>query len=244
MNILDNPEVNDPQLQKLVKLLKLWLIKNEIDGDTHFYSIAEWRERGEDYLNESDLVITTEGGLNFKLNYGDTEEFDDLVNSFGYYYEMGHSWNLGFYKLEDEETVSIAKTYSQKLRDPRWIKKRDTIKERAGFKCEDCNNEQNLQVHHCYYLYDFEPWEYPYDALRCLCAQCHKKREVAERILRGNLAALKTSQLEDLTLLTNTGLYWYPEKQMFDFINCIGPDRALMKEKFEELLLHKTDNQY
>lgn len=70
------------QLDKLKKMLMFWLKKNGLDTDTHFYTAVEWKEQGEEYHNDAELVITTEGGLNFILNWGDSSEFRDLVDSF------------------------------------------------------------------------------------------------------------------------------------------------------------------
>ncbi|WP_438711025.1 hypothetical protein ACSTS3_21185 [Aquimarina muelleri] len=36
----------------LLESIKLYIRKNELDGDTHIYTIEEWKERGEDYLND------------------------------------------------------------------------------------------------------------------------------------------------------------------------------------------------
>lgn len=115
--------MND-QLNKMIKMVKIYLKKNGLDGDTSFYTIEDWKKRKEPYLNDSEFVIITEGGLNFILNYGDADEFYELVNSFGYYFEFGYSWNLGFYQYDEEEKQHSISTYSQKLKDGRWQKKR------------------------------------------------------------------------------------------------------------------------
>lgn len=229
------------QQEKLIKMLKLWLRKNELDGDTSFHSIEDWIESGEIYHHEADFIITTEGGLNTMLNYGDSEEFYDLVDSFGYICELGHSWNLGFYF--DEEIDSAEKTlrtYGEKLRDARWQKKRTHILKRAHHRCEDCNSKDNLEIHHCYYLYGFEPWEYPFDSLRSLCRECHEKRGLAEYILRGKIASLKTNELNSLIHLISTGLYWYPRKEIFKLLRSFTYNQKKTKKIFKDLLTKKT----
>jgi hypothetical protein len=67
-------------------------------------------------------------------------------------------------------------TYAEKLRDPRWKKLRQKIIDREQGRCEFCPNVQELplHVHHEYYEYGREPWEYPPDSLRCVCEDCHK----------------------------------------------------------------------
>ncbi|HEX7531460.1 MAG TPA: hypothetical protein VF333_09970 [Pyrinomonadaceae bacterium] len=73
------------------------------------------------------------------------------------------------------------KTYAEKLRDPRWQRKRSQIMKRADFKCEDCGNTTDMQsVHHCFYIAGREPWEYEDNELRCLCEICHEDRAIIE----------------------------------------------------------------
>lgn len=64
--------------------------------------------------------------------------------------------------------------YSDKLKDPRWQKKRLEILNRDGFKCLACGDTNNtLHVHHCYYVKGRDPWSYGDRALKTLCSQCH-----------------------------------------------------------------------
>jgi len=63
--------------------------------------------------------------------------------------------------------------YSEQLRDPRWIERRKEIIEKAGCKCEKCESENNLQVHHGMYMKGKLAWEYPDELLYCLCGTCH-----------------------------------------------------------------------
>lgn len=65
-------------------------------------------------------------------------------------------------------------TYSQKLRDPRWQKKRLEIFQRDNFACTQCGDTTTeLQVHHEKYIYGRTPWEYEGDLLKTLCSNCH-----------------------------------------------------------------------
>lgn len=75
-------------------------------------------------------------------------------------------------------------TYSEKLRDPRWQKKRLKILERDGFKCRDCGSKtKTLEVHHTYYAKG-EPWDTPDEFLMAVCCSCHPKRDAAEKELK------------------------------------------------------------
>ena len=58
------------------------------------------------------ISISTEGGLYDKLNYGSGEfpqKLEKLFEELGIYYEMGNSWNLSFYPIDDN--MEIEYTY-------------------------------------------------------------------------------------------------------------------------------------
>jgi 5-methylcytosine-specific restriction endonuclease McrA len=66
-------------------------------------------------------------------------------------------------------------SYSEKLKDPRWQKKRLEILERDGWRCVLCENtEATLHVHHRRYFHGKDPWEYPSNLLSTLCENCHE----------------------------------------------------------------------
>ncbi len=63
-------------------------------------------------------------------------------------------------------------TYSEKLKDPRWQKRRLEILQRDQWTCQRCGDlESTLHVHHRFY--NGEPWEAPDHALITYCAECH-----------------------------------------------------------------------
>jgi hypothetical protein len=66
------------------------------------------------------------------------------------------------------------KKYSEKLRDPRWQKKRLEVFERDNFTCQCCfDSSSTLAVHHLRYIRGREPWDCPNDMLITLCDGCH-----------------------------------------------------------------------
>jgi 5-methylcytosine-specific restriction endonuclease McrA len=68
--------------------------------------------------------------------------------------------------------------YQERLKDPRWQRKRLAALERAEWSCEACRTKEvNLQVHHGYYDREAPPWEYPERALFVLCDTCHERAE-------------------------------------------------------------------
>ena len=90
-------------VEKLKRGIDEWLVRHELNGDTAFYAPDEWKARDEPYLTGSDLVLAFEGALYSVLNgyRPDSmtlyEEFTRFVRGFGYFFEFGHAWNIGFY---------------------------------------------------------------------------------------------------------------------------------------------------
>lgn len=70
--------------------------------------------------------------------------------------------------------------YAQKLKDPRWQKKRLEIFERDKWTCQLCESTKDtLTVHHKRYLFNTEPWDYPNKLLITLCETCHEHEKEA-----------------------------------------------------------------
>ncbi len=79
-------------------------------------------------------------------------------------------------------------TYAEKLKDPRWQKKRLEILEDREWKCQMCcDKSKTLHVHHAYYSRKQMPWEYEDWAYLALCEDCHEiiqdAMEEAHRVL-------------------------------------------------------------
>lgn len=74
-------------------------------------------------------------------------------------------WVIYFYTMK-------RKTYSEKLLDPRWQKKRLEVMKRDHFKCKLCKDgTSTLHIHHK--SYNSEPWTVKNDELITLCEKCH-----------------------------------------------------------------------
>lgn len=68
----------------------------------------------------------------------------------------------------------MARSYKEKLLDPRWQKKRLEIFERDKWACRVCGDTTStLCVHHMRYESGLEPWEYDNSRLITLCQPCH-----------------------------------------------------------------------
>lgn len=64
-------------------------------------------------------------------------------------------------------------TYSDKLKHPKWQKKRLEILQRDNFTCTLCGDiETTLNVHH--EQYKGEPWDVPNELLKTVCEHCHE----------------------------------------------------------------------
>lgn len=65
--------------------------------------------------------------------------------------------------------------YRKLLRDSRWSQRRMEIMRRDNFRCRRCGAKRNLNVHHRWYIYRRNPWEYPDRCLVTLCEKCHRR---------------------------------------------------------------------
>jgi hypothetical protein len=80
-------------------------------------------------------------------------------------------------------------TYSEKLKDPRWQKKRLEILQRDEFRCRNCfDNESELHVHHQVYRKD--PWDCPDHFLVTLCKECHSYVTAKKKQLDDHVASM------------------------------------------------------
>lgn len=65
-------------------------------------------------------------------------------------------------------------TYFELFKRPEWQRKRLEILERDLWCCQICfSTTAELHVHHAYYIAKRKPWDYPDEALRTLCKNCH-----------------------------------------------------------------------
>lgn len=75
-------------------------------------------------------------------------------------------------------------SYSQKLKDPRWQKKRLDVMQRDNFTCLHCQStKRTLNVHHRFYIRGLEPWEYEDGLLMTLCEVCHASIEDLKKLV-------------------------------------------------------------
>ena len=126
-------------------------------------------------------------------------------------------------------------TYAEKLKDPRWQKKRLEIFQRDQFRCMECfSDEKSLQVHHKAYK-GKDPWDTPNDFLITYCEGCHKNEEeklkalgeLFIKLMRGD--GQRSIEIEyflsNLQLLSKKGL---PHK-LVGFLSLVMTDEKLIK---------------
>lgn len=76
-------------------------------------------------------------------------------------------------------------TYSDKLKDPRWQRRRLEIMQRDQFKCRRCGSStKTLNVHHLQYQRGREPWQYEDNLLVTICEDCHESEHAARHLRR------------------------------------------------------------
>lgn len=90
-------------------------------------------------------------------------------------------------------------SYYLKLKDPRWQKKRLEILQRDDFRCKNCNaSDKELHVHHNYYIFGVDIWDYEDDCYDTLCYECHIKATNINREIKEILKKAKFRRFAEL----------------------------------------------
>ena len=106
------------------------------------------------------------------------------------------------------------KSYYEKLKDPRWQKKRLEVFQAHNFKCQKCGTTKStLHVHHKLYRKNCEPWEYNNNDLCVLCETCHGVVEYYKSLFDELLNKLPTDIKGDMHAV----LISFGEKGVDDF---------------------------
>lgn len=102
-------------------------------------------------------------------------------------------------------------TYSEKLKDPRWQKKRLEIMQRDEFTCSVCGDtESPLVIHH--YKYDGEPWEVDDEYLATMCWNCHEEEHTLIEAARKQLKELTCAMDSETLININYFIYRLAEE--------------------------------
>lgn len=115
-------------------------------------------------------------------------------------------------------------TYSEKLKDPRWQKKRLEIFQRDNWQCQSCDcTDITLHVHHLKYFPNLEPWEYDNKYLVTYCEKCHNTEHLIGDDIRASLVEIVSENslyihlVAQLCILTEKNPAFIP--MLKDFLN-------------------------
>jgi hypothetical protein len=113
------------------------------------------------------------------------------------------------------------KTYSEKLKDPRWQRKRLKIMQRDDFTCTLCGDSKStLNVHH--WEYKGEPWDVDNDNLSTVCVTCHELIELRKKRGLPTRAGRTHRFLNAGEIIQNGDEWWAYGKGWLGFGNAIG----------------------
>lgn len=98
-----------PKQQKIAKIIiqlakELWGEAPDGGGCKAFYSPEEWKERGEDYGTNSELVVVYDGGDLYEIfnpdsgNYKWFDRLNERLEKHGYWVEACTCWYSAIYK--------------------------------------------------------------------------------------------------------------------------------------------------
>ncbi len=136
--------------------------------------------------------------------------------------------------------------YSEKLKDPRWQKKRLEIFQRDNWTCKFCGDTKSmLMVHH--FKYEGDPWEVGNEHLATCCAKCHNEEheelELAKHLFFSEIvesSVVYNSLTSIITLSRKSGV---PVSSVFKLIEkCFEYDDEFiftLSSLFSERLLKK-----
>lgn len=104
-------------------------------------------------------------------------------------------------KRSESEAPKAGISYYEKLQHPLWQKTRLRVLERANYTCEQCgDSETQVHVHHLFYIWGCEPWDYPDYAFKCLCKNCHAEataeKEMVKQDARALISMIKATGIE------------------------------------------------
>lgn len=122
-------------------------------------------------------------------------------------------------------------SYAEKLKDPRWQKRRLEILERDEWTCQICKHKElTLHVHHKIYSKG-NPWDIDSDCLVTLCEDCHEteSRDIKGAILKLNNSIKKiffSEKIEELSWELEDASKRVSREELSDIINRLfcGPD--------------------
>lgn len=106
-------------------------------------------------------------------------------------------------------------TYAQRLKDPRWQKKRLELLNKAHWTCEECKAVEpadGLQIYHVFYMLGKLPWEHDDRIMMVLCDGCHKRRQkVEQEFFYGVACVLRWKTADEIATFPATWFFKLPD---------------------------------
>lgn len=89
--------------------------------------------------------------------------------------------------------------YWEKLKDPRWQKRRLEIIERDSSMCQSCyRDDVTLNVHHIVYEPRRDPWDYEDRYLTTFCQPCHERWHELQKQMLLIIGTTNLDRLEEV----------------------------------------------
>jgi 5-methylcytosine-specific restriction endonuclease McrA len=130
--------------------------------------------------------------------------------------------------------------YGEKLKDPRWQKKRLELLNRDKWTCQVCLSEEHtLHIHHRRYVKELLPWEYPDHMMVTLCEFCHANEgeqmfeAIKELIFNLKDAGIHSHQVRNLTSAFKKCY------QKGDHISLIEPDWSDIRDYISKKIIRR-----
>lgn len=135
-------------------------------------------------------------------------------------------------------------TYAEKLKDPRWQKRRLKTMERDNWCCVRCGNDkETLHVHHK--AYSGEPWDAPDDTLETLCQTCHEMKHAEIPFKPWAEIAQQIGQEHPLMepAIMAAGVLWDHEEQTVLWFSELNPLFAIALARHLTILLEEANRE-
>lgn len=114
--------------------------------------------------------------------------------------------------------------YQTLLNDRRWQVRADKIRRRDNYKCQNphclSGNNEPVDVHHKFYVWDRKPWLYSDEVLTTICRSCHSALHDKEQmqVYQDDYQLIKE---RDLTRLTNLFLRYFKDADFRNRVDCL-----------------------
>lgn len=122
----------------------------------------------------------------------------------------------------------MSKPYYEKLKDPRWQKKRLEVFERDEFSCCRCEgDEDTLHVHHGHYD-KRDPWEHENETLWTVCKDCHIIIQNQLNFIKHEIGEICPVDYQEVAAIVSNLKLLNPNDycKLYDFIKLLAEGRA------------------